>query len=31
MHDHIDQTGRDLRTYVLKPGPKPPRAPSGRE
>jgi len=30
MHDHIDQTGRDLRTYVLKPGPKPPKTPSGR-
>jgi GntR family transcriptional repressor for pyruvate dehydrogenase complex len=30
MHDHIDQTGRDLRTYVLKPGPKPTKAPSAR-
>jgi GntR family transcriptional regulator, transcriptional repressor for pyruvate dehydrogenase complex len=30
MHDHIDQTGRDLRTYVLKPGPKPQKAPSRR-
>ena len=30
MHDHIDQTGRDLRTYVLEPGPRPTKAPSGR-
>jgi GntR family transcriptional regulator, transcriptional repressor for pyruvate dehydrogenase complex len=30
MHDHIDQTGHDLRTYVLKPGPRPTKAPSGR-
>jgi GntR family transcriptional regulator, transcriptional repressor for pyruvate dehydrogenase complex len=31
MHGHIDQTSRDLRTYVLKPGSEVPKSPLGVE
>jgi GntR family transcriptional regulator, transcriptional repressor for pyruvate dehydrogenase complex len=31
MHSHIDQTSRDLRTYVLKPGSEAPRSTLGVE
>jgi hypothetical protein len=31
MHGHIDQTIRDLRTYVLKPGSEVPKSTLGVE
>jgi DNA-binding FadR family transcriptional regulator len=31
MHGHIDQTSRDLRTYVLKPGSEVPKSTLGVE